>query len=79
MEIKKESENVRRSFAGETQSETIESVQYNVLDDNGNVVGNATVWNGSANVNFSLSGFNSVAEGAARVEALFEGIAENVE
>lgn len=72
MEIKKVRETINRSFENDSQSDKIENVLYNILDDNENVIGTTTVWEGNASVNFTLSGFASIEEGAARVETLFE-------
>lgn len=77
MEIKKSNETINRSYVNETPTDVVENVQYNVLDENGNVIGNATVWNGSANVNFSLSGFNSVSDGETKLNALFTSLSKN--
>lgn len=77
MEIKKSNETINRSYVNETPTDVVENVQYNVLDENGNVIGNATVWNGSANVNFSLSGFNNVSDGETKLNALFTSLSKN--
>lgn len=45
MELRKTSESVRNTYENGVQNgSVVESVQYNVLDSEGNVVGNATVW-----------------------------------
>lgn len=77
MEIKKSNETINRSYVNDAPTDVVENVQYNVLDENGNVIGNATVWNGSANVNFSLSGFVGVSEGESKLNALFTSIGKN--
>ena len=72
MELKKSRENINRTFDSDGASaESIESVQYNVIDSEGKTIGNATVWQSTLSVNFNISGFSSIAEGEARLrEAL---------
>lgn len=68
MELKKQSENINRSYnAKGDMTERIDSVQYNIIDADGNTVGNATVGNGYANANLNFSGFSGIAEGEARL------------
>lgn len=75
MELKKQSENINRSYNAEGEmTERIDSVQYEIVDDNGNSVGNASIGNGYANANLNISGFSSIAEGEAKLAAMF-GIA----
>lgn len=74
MEIKKSNETINRSYVGESPTDVIENIQYNILDETGNVIGNATIWNGSANVNFSLSGFSNVSEGESMLSEIFASL-----
>lgn len=70
MELRKTSESVRNTYENGVQNgSVVESVQYNVLDSEGNVVGNATVWQSSASVNFSLSGFSGIEAGETAIKA----------
>lgn len=72
MQLKKSSENVNRSFDNEGNvSENIDRIQYQILDDNDNVVGNANIGTGYANANFNLSGFSSIDEGERKLSELF--------
>lgn len=77
MNIKKTSENVNRSYDNSGQmTDRLDSVQYSVTDDNGMVIGDATVWNSTLSVNYSLSGFDNIAAGEAKLkEAL--GVADS--
>lgn len=77
MEIKKSNETINRSYVGESPTDVVENIQYNILDENGNVIGNATIWNGSASVNFSLSGFNSVSEGETKLSEIFASLGKD--
>lgn len=77
MEIKKSNETINRSYVGESPTDVVENVQYNILDENGIVIGNATIWNGSANVNFSLSGFNNVSEGETMLSEIFASLGKD--
>ena len=48
--------------------EVIESIRFNVLDNDGNSLGNAKVDLGNANLNINVYGFNSVEEGVAKLK-----------
>lgn len=75
MELKKQSENVNRSFDNEgNASERIDSIQYNILDSEGYTIGNANIGNGYGNANINISGFSTIAEGEAKMKALFGGL-----
>lgn len=72
MELKKTNEKWDRTFNenGE-ETNTLESVQLNVLDDNDNIIGNASVGNGYANVNiYNIGSFNGVTEGLTKLKEL---------
>lgn len=72
MELKKQSENVNRSYDNDGNAkERIDSIQYNILDPEGNTIGSANIGNGYANANINLSGFSTIAEGEERMKALF--------
>lgn len=73
MKISKSGENVRRSFKNGQSEEIVESEQYDILDANGNVVGNATVWSDGANVSYTFGGFSSITEGVASLQRLLPG------
>lgn len=76
MELKKQSENINRSYNAEGEmTERIDSVQYNIIDADGNTVGNATVGNGYANASLNFSGFSGIAEGEAKLADML-GIAD---
>ncbi|MDE5887386.1 MAG: hypothetical protein K2H46_07360 [Muribaculaceae bacterium] len=64
MKLVKTNERWDRPFEnGQEGSSKLESVQFNVKDDEGNIIGSANVskWNGNANINFPDGG-------SARVE-----------
>lgn len=77
MELKKTSENWNRTFDNEgSETNTLENAQFNVLDGEGNVIGNANVGNGYANVNIhNIGSFTGVTEGIEKLKELF-GISE---
>lgn len=77
MELKKTNEKWDRTFNENGEdTNTLESVQFNVLDGDGNVIGNANVGNGYANVNIhNIGSFNGVTEGVAKIKELL-GISE---
>lgn len=81
MKLVKTNERWDRPFNNGVVSESrLESVQYNVTDNDGNSIGNANIslGNASANVNLggtsaniSLYGFSSIEEGEAKMKELF--------
>lgn len=72
MELQKQSENVNRSYDKEGNAkERIDSIQYDILDSEGNTIGNANIGNGYANASINISGFSTIAEGEERMKALF--------
>lgn len=74
MKLRKTSESVNRSFNAEgNPSERINDVQYEILNADGNVIGNANIGNGYANASISLSGFSTIAEGEEQVRAFLSG------
>ncbi|MDE6649298.1 MAG: hypothetical protein K2K45_05150 [Muribaculaceae bacterium] len=77
MELKKTSENWSRTFdESGNETNTLENAQFNVLDDNGAVIGNANVGNGYANVNIhNIGSFNGVTEGVVKLNEIL-GITE---
>lgn len=77
MQLKKQSESVSRTFAKDgSAKERIETVQYEVTDNDGNLIGGASVYSGGASVSVSLSGFATIEEGVERVEALFAKLSD---
>ncbi len=71
MELRKTNERWDRQFdANGNVTERLESTQFDLLDKDGNNVGNASVNQGYGNANISLSGFNTVDEGIAKLHAL---------
>ena len=75
MELRKTSENVTRTFdADGNATDRVDNISYDVLDSNGNSVGNAHVNSNDAGLNVSIYDFGSVEEGEARLKELF-GIA----
>lgn len=71
MELKKNSENINRNYDAEGKTaDRIESVNYTLLDAEGNAIGSANVWNGSANISISISGFGSIEDGEAKVKEI---------
>ena len=68
MELRKTNENVTRSYDAEGQSsERVDSINYEVLDRDGNVIGSASVNSGNANLSINLYGFASVEEGERKL------------
>lgn len=71
MELKKINENVTRTFDAEGEAtERVEAISYEVRDNAGTVIGNASVGNGSAYLNVNLYGFNSHEEGETALKEL---------
>lgn len=72
MRLRKTSESVNRSFSAEGESsERIDSISYEILDNDGNVVGNANIGNGYGNASINIGGFSSLAEGEDRLREAF--------
>ena len=74
MKLVKENETWSRSFGpnGSESSEQLTGRQFLVVDNDGRVVGNATVNQTNAYVNIhSLTGFTSIEEGEAKLKELF--------
>lgn len=74
MKLVKENETWSRSFGpnGSESSEQLTGRQFLVVDNDGRVVGNATVNQTNAYVNIhNLSGFSTVEEGEAKLKELF--------
>ncbi len=77
MELRKQSENINRSYNAEGEmTERIDSVQYEIVDDKGNSVGNASIGNGYANANLNISGFSTIEEGERKLGELFGKISK---
>lgn len=63
-----------RTFSAEgvESGNRLDSVQYNLVDDDNNVIGNATVYATNANVNiYGLGGFNTIDEGVEKLKGIF--------
>lgn len=77
MILKKTSEKWNRSFdaEGEESGSTLESAQFDIKDDEGNYIGNASVNQGSASVNLSIYGYSTVEEGVEKLKELL-GVTE---
>lgn len=74
MQIKKTNESWHRTFDadGKEVETRLESAQYNIVDNDGTTIGNATIYPASANINvYGLAGFNNVEEGVDKLKALF--------
>ncbi len=71
MDLRKTSENVSRIFDAEGNAqERVENENFEILDSNGTAVGSANVGIGYAGVNINISGFESVADGEAKLKEL---------
>ena len=71
MELKKINESVTRTYdAEENPTELIENISYEVRDNGGTVIGNASVGNGYVNLNINLYGMNSHEEGETALKEL---------
>lgn len=76
MELKKINENVNRSYDAEGKSEErVETISYELRDNAGTVIGNASVGNGYASLNVTLYNFPTLGEGERALKELL-GIAE---
>lgn len=72
MELKKQSWNTHHEIAPNgSENERIDSINYNILDTDGNVIGSANIGNGYGYANFNLSGFATIEEGEEKMQALF--------
>ena len=71
MELKKINENVTRTFDAEGKAtERVDNLIYEVRDNAGTVIGNASVGNGYANLNVNLYGMDSIEEGETALKEL---------
>lgn len=87
MKLVKTNERWDRPFDanGEAADSKLESMQFNVEDDDGNVIGTANInqWNGNANIDIpnvghadvSVNGYSSIEKGVETLEAVL-GITE---
>lgn len=81
MKLVKTNERWDKPFNDGVESESrLESVQYNVTDNDGNTIGNANISQGNAGANVNLGntsaninlyGFSTIEEGEAKLKALF--------
>lgn len=76
MELKKTSEQVTRSYNEQGNMTTrVDSANYNVIDNEGNIVGSASCYNGSANLNLSVSA-STIDEGAQKLAEILNATIE---
>lgn len=77
MRLVKTNENWRRSFDSEgvETGSTLESAQFDIKDNDGNPVGNASVNQGNASVNINIYNFGTVQEGVEKLKELL-GVTE---
>lgn len=77
MEVKKTNESVNRQFDAAGNSEdNITSVRYEINDDDGQRIGEATVYPTHMIINIpDVYGFNSIDEGVDRLKSFF-GVSE---
>lgn len=72
MELRKLNERITNTFDQEGNVTTnVDSKEYNIIDADGNDVGSATVRNGHIQANINFSGFSGIAEGEAKLAAMF--------
>lgn len=72
MKLVKTNENWRRTFDSEgvETGSTLESAQFDIKDNEGNSVGNASVHQGNASVNLNIYNFGTVQEGIEKLKEL---------
>lgn len=77
MKLLKTSERWTRSFdtEGVESGNLLESVQFDIKDNEGNSIGNAYVNQGNASVNLNIYNFGTVQEGIEKLKELL-GVAE---
>lgn len=86
MRLEKTNERWDRPFEnGEAAESKIESVQFNVKDDEGNIIGSANIgqWNGSASINLpevgnarvEVNGYSTIEKGVEMLKSVM-GISE---
>lgn len=68
MKLVKVSENVNRNYNGESVSEEVTNVSYNICEDN-EMIGSANISSGYLSVNVQMAG--TMDEIKAKVESLF--------
>lgn len=77
MELKKTNDRINRSYDEEGQgTDCVESANFNIVDADGNIVGNANISNGYGNANISINGFNTIEDGVAKLKDLLNIQAE---
>ena len=65
-------EQVERTYPNGKQKERVTSIQFNLVDDDGAVIGDATVGDSYVNMNLNnMSGFNSLDEGVSKLKSIF--------
>ena len=76
MKLKKTSEQVTRSYDEQgNMTARVDSANYSVIDDNGNNVGSASCYNGSANLNLNVSA-STIDEGAQKLAEMLNATIE---
>lgn len=77
MQLRKTNEKVNRTFNEGQQTENIESIQFQIVDDAGKAVGNASIGETWGNASLNISGFTTIEEGKTKLLALFNNETED--
>lgn len=76
MKLRKTSEQVTRSYDEQgNMTAHVNSAEYAVIDNEGNTVGSASCYNGSANLNLNVSA-PTIAEGAQKLAEMLNATVE---
>lgn len=71
MELRKTSENINRSYNAEGQAtERVDNIQYEIVGDDGQAVGTASIGQGWASAIINASGFASIEEGEQKIKQI---------
>lgn len=77
MKIKKTEESISRVFDAEGNGQdTVSNASFQILDDGGAQVGNASAWNGGGNIVININGTASVAETEERIRRFLSVLPE---
>lgn len=72
MKLEVINEQVERTYSNGKKKERLTSIQFSIVDDDGAVIGDASVGDSYVNMNLNnMSGFDSIDEGVSKLRSIF--------
>lgn len=72
MKLEVINEQVERTYSNGKKKERLTSIQFSIVDDDGAVIGDASVGDSYVNMNLNnMSGFDSIDEGVSKLSSIF--------